>query len=780
MSDFSEAKHETPSIAILDVSGLSCASCAGRVQRAMDGSDLIASGRVSLATHTAVVNLAVGANADAVADLITRAGYPATLRRDGSEKAQMPDEAAPLRARFILAAILTLPVFVLEMGGHIFPQFHHFLGGTLGHDTSRIIQFFLTLAVLAGPGRDFFRKGFPALLRGMPEMNSLVALGTSAAFLYSSVSTFVPNWLPTGTANVYFESAAVIVVLILLGRWLEARAKGQAGEAIGRLIRLQPQTARVETDGQVTEVPVNAILPDDLIHMRPGERFAVDGIVTQGSGFADESMLTGEALPVEKTEGDTVSAGTLNGTSALVMQATRVGRDTALARIITLVEEAQGTKLPIENLVDRITRIFVPVVLGLAFLAGLAWLFFGPDPALSHALVVSVSVLIIACPCAMGLAVPVSIMVASGRGAELGILLREGDALQRLENVQTVCFDKTGTLTMGRPELAGLSIAAGFERDAVLRLMAGAESSSEHPLAGAVLRAAEERGIEAGLMLDMQALPGAGVRALVDGRRVLIGNEALMTSEDVDLSALYASARGFTSEAQSVLYVAVDSKAAAVGAIADQLRPESYDAVQTLKKAGLRVAMITGDARPAAEAIARLLGIEDVHAQTLPGDKADVVKALQENGPVAFVGDGINDAPALTQADVGIAMGEGSDIATEAGDVVLTGGPAAVVLARDLSRATMRNIRQNLIWAFGYNILLIPIAMGAIYPFTGQLLSPALGAGAMAMSSVLVVSNALRLRRVGPNTKSPTSVEIVMADTKPTKGAACCAGKATS
>ncbi|WP_082005608.1 heavy metal translocating P-type ATPase [Halocynthiibacter namhaensis] len=750
MTDSNPTNVPSNKTLVFDVSGLSCASCVGRVQRALDGSDLILGARVNLATQTAVVDVSDANHSSMIEELIVGAGYAASLRVEGEMTSPSPDQGGAYRSAFLWAALLAAPVFILEMGGHLFPSFHHIIGRSLGHDNSRVIQFVLTFLVLAGPGRGFFRSGIPALFKGAPEMNSLVCLGTSAAFAYSTVATFAPQWLPAGSDNVYFESAAVIVVLILLGRWLEARAKGQAGAAIMRLVNLQPAVARIEVDGVISEIATRAILPDDMLHIRPGERFPVDGALTRGTGYADESMLTGEPMPVEKGPGDTVSAGTLNGTSALVMRATRVGRDTAIARIVKLVEEAQATRLPIENLVDRIIRVFVPAVLALALSAGLAWLFFGPDPVLSHALVATVSVLIIACPCAMGLAVPVTIMVASGRGAELGILLRKGDALQRLEHIRTFCFDKTGTLTAGRPELVGLSTATGFERDTVLRLMAGAELNSEHLLAGAIMRAAQDRGIEPGLNLDMESLPGAGLRALVDGRRVLIGTEALMKSEGIDLSDLYAPARDFTGEAQSVVYVAVDKKAAAVGAIADQLRPDSYEAVKSLKSDGMRVVMITGDAKPAAMAMARLLGIEEVYAETLPGDKSAVVKTLRQDGPVAFIGDGINDAPALAQADVGIAMAGGNDVATEAGDVILANGdPMSVVTARKLSYATMRNIRQNLAWAFGYNILLIPVAMGALYPFTGQVLSPALAAGAMALSSVLVVSNALRLRRVG-------------------------------
>lgn len=783
-SDLTAPQATPKAPVVLDISGLSCASCVGRVQRALDASDLVQSARVNLATHSAVVDLAEDADGSAVADLVTTAGYAATLREEGGNAPAQKDESTAYRRNFLIAAILTLPVFILEMGAHAFPQFHHYLGATLGHDNSRYIQFVLTALVLIWPGRGFFVKGVPALLAARPEMNSLVSLGTFAAFSYSVVATFAASLLPAGADNVYFEAAAVIIVLILLGRWLEARAKGQAGAAIARLLELQPDTARIETDGQVKDIPTAAILPGDIIHIRPGERFAVDGVILRGRGFADESMLTGEALPVAKEEGTPVTAGTLNGASALVMQAERVGRDTVLAGIIRLVDEAQATKLPIENLVDRITRIFVPVVLALSLIAGLAWLFFGPDPSLSHALVAMVSVLIIACPCAMGLAVPVSIMVASGRGAELGVLLRKGDALQRMENIQTVCFDKTGTLTVGRPELSGLAIAAGFERDTVLRLMAGAESASEHPLAGAVLRAAEERGIEPGLNLDMEALPGSGLRALVDGRRVLIGNEALMRAEGIDFTTLQPSVNGFVAEAQSVIFVAVDGQAAAVSAIADQIRPESYDVITTLKARGIRVAMVTGDAKPAADAVAKLLRVDQVYAETLPGEKADVVQSLQADGPVAFVGDGINDAPALASADIGIAMGGGNNVATEAGDIILaSGSPAGVVTAYELSRKTMRNIRQNLVWAFGYNVLLIPVAMGAIYPFTGMLLSPALGAGAMALSSVLVVSNALRLRRVGspaPATQAASPLPQATPAKAPEKPASCCAGKAAS
>ena len=590
-------------------------------------------------------------------------------------------------------------------------------------------------------------------------MNSLVALGTTAAYGFSVVATFAPGLLPPGTAAVYYEAAAVIVVLILLGRTLEARAKGRTGAAIRRLVGLAPKFARVERGGDVVELPLDQIIATDLVHARPGERIAVDGVVISGASYVDESMITGEPAPVAKAAGALVTGGTVNGTGALVLRATHVGADTVLSQIIRMVEQAQSAKLPIQGLVNRITLWFVPAVMALAALTVAVWLAFGPSPTLAHALVAGVAVLIIACPCAMGLATPTSIMVGTGRAAELGVLFRKGDALQGLQSVRVVALDKTGTLTAGRPELTDLVVMDGFVEADVLALLAAAEAQSEHPVASAILRAAQQRNLTVPQAADFDAIPGFGLRATVGGRALLAGADRLMRREGVVLPDA-DPALAMAQKGRTPLYLAVDGKLAAVVGVADPIKPTTPAAIAALLGQGLRVVMITGDNQATATKIAAELGIAHVVAEVLPAGKVDAIKALSIHGPVAFVGDGINDAPALAAADVGIAIGTGTDVAIETADVVLMSGDlGAVVNAFVISRATMRNIRQNLFWAFGYNALLIPVAAGALYPFGGPLLSPALAAGAMALSSVFVLTNALRLRRVqGTHLAPPHSI----------------------
>lgn len=734
----------------LAVQDMTCASCVGRVERALAGVPGMVSASVNLATETAHLRYYQGqvTPADLIAVSVA-AGYPATIaaRNDEDQGTRKDREAAGLARMTWIAAALTLPVFVVEMGGHMVPALHHLIANTIGLQTSWVLQFVLTTIVLAWPGQGFCRKGYAALFRGAPDMNSLVALGTTAAYGFSVAATFVPGLLPLGTAAVYYEAAAMIVVLILLGRTLEARAKGRTGAAIRRLVGLVPKTARVERDGVVVELPLDQIVTGNLVHARPGERIAVDGVVTLGASYVDESMITGEAAPVAKEIGATVTGGTVNGTGALVLRATHVGGDTVLAQIIRMVEQAQSAKLPIQGLVDRITLWFVPAVLALAAVTVGLWLAIGPSPTM--ALVAGVSVLIIACPCAMGLATPTSIMVGTGRAAELGVLFRKGDALQALQSVRVVAVDKTGTLTAGRPELTDLVVMEGFVEEEVLALLAAAEAQSEHPVASAILRAAKLRDLTIPQATDFAAIPGFGVRAVAGGHALLAGADRLMRREGVALPgndpALAIAQRGRTP-----LYLAVDGRLAAIIGVADPIKPTTSAAIATLQAQGLRVVMITGDNQATADKIAAELGITDVVAEVLPGGKVEAIKALRLQGPVAFVGDGINDAPALAAADVGIAIGTGTDVAIETADVVLMSGDlGAVVSAFAISRATMRNIRQNLFWAFGYNALLIPVAAGALYPFGGPLLSPALAAGAMAVSSVFVVTNALRLATKG-------------------------------
>ena len=738
------------------VDGMTCASCVRRVEKAIAAVPGVTGVSVNLATERAHVATAGHVTHDAIATAVRAAGYethslsPAAGGHEGHLEAKQ-EETDALRRDVVIAGVLTLPLFVLEMGSHLFDGVHHWLLMTIGRQTLYTGYFVLATAVLFGPGLRFYRKGIPALLRLAPEMNALVVLGATAAWGYSVVAAFFPSILPEGTANVYFEAAAVIVTLILLGRFLEAKAKGRTSEAIKRLVGLQPTTAHVERDGAFVEIPLADVRVGDLVQVRPGDRVAVDGEVVRGSSYVDESMVSGEPVPVAKAAGAEVVGGTINKTGSFVFRATKVGADTLLAQIIRMVEAAQGSKLPIQALVDRITAWFVPAVMAAALATFLVWLVFGPEPALSFALVNAVSVLIIACPCAMGLATPVSIMVGTGRAAELGILFRNGEALQTLRGVDTVALDKTGTLTEGRPKLTDLELADGFDRAEVLGLVASAEASSEHPVAAAIVDAAKEEGVALLPAEGFDAVPGHGIRATVGGRRVLVGADRFLAEAGIDVAPLAEAARRASEAARTPLYAAVDGRLAAMLSVADPLKPTTAAAIRALHGLGLKVAMITGDNRRTADAIAGELGIDEVVAEVMPDEKVRAVERLRGGGrAVAYVGDGINDAPALAEADIGIAIGTGTDIAIESADVVLMAGDlAGVTKAIALSKATMTNIRQNLFWAFAYNVALIPVAAGLLYPISGTLLSPMLAAGAMSLSSVFVLSNALRLRRFG-------------------------------
>ncbi len=740
----------------LNVASMSCASCVGRVDKALAAVPGVLDVNVNLASETATVTYAEGAVA--LADLLKAAedaGYPAEPAEEATPEdrsARKDDEARAMARKTALAAAFALPVFLLEMGAHMVPGVHDLIGRAIGHQTSWMIQFVLTTVVLFWPGRAFYTKGFPALFKGAPDMNSLVAVGTSAAYLYSLVALFAPALLPETARAVYFEAAAVIVVLILLGRWMEARAKGRTGAAIQKLLGLQARTARVLVDGEPQDVAIEKIRTGDILVVRPGERIALDGDVIEGSAHVDESMITGEPVPVAKAAGDPVTGGTVNGTGSFQFRATRVGADTTLAQIIRMVEEAQGAKLPIQGMVDRITLWFVPAVMAFATLTVLVWLVIGPSPVLSYALVAGVSVLIIACPCAMGLATPTSIMVGTGRAAQMGVLFRKGDALQQLSRVGVVAVDKTGTVTEGRPELTDLVLSDGFDRAEVLALVAAVEEQSEHPIADAIVRAARAEKAARHEVESFESITGHGVRARVAGRDVLVGADRLMTREGLEIGALAEAETRLAEQGRTALFAAIDGRVAAVIAVADPVKPSSAAAIAALHELGLKVAMITGDKRETAEAIARETGIDRVIAGVLPDGKVAALDDLRDGGrQVAFVGDGINDAPALAHAEVGIAIGTGTDVAIESADVVLMSGDLrGVVNAYRVSTRTMRNIRQNLFWAFGYNVALIPVAAGVLYPVFGLLLSPVLAAGAMALSSVFVLTNALRLRRIAP------------------------------
>jgi Cu+-exporting ATPase len=742
--------------ATLAIEGMSCASCVGRVDRRLAALPGVLDVSVNLAAETATVTWAEGAlTVEDLTRASTEAGYPATLATADATEDRSARKAAEARSRAWrtgFAALLTLPVFVLEMGGHAVPAFHHWLDATIGRETNWIIQCALTTLVLLWPGREFYLNGFPALLKGAPDMNSLVAIGTGAAYAYSVVATFAPELLPAAVRAVYFEAAAVIVVLILIGRLLEARAKGRTGAAIQKLLGLQARTARVVRGGDTVEVPVDALARGDVIIVRPGERIPTDGEVTEGASHVDESMVTGEPIPVEKRAGDAVTGGTVNGAGGLRFRATRVGAETTLAQIVRMVEDAQGAKLPIQALVDRVTRWFVPAVMAAAAATVAAWLLVPAEPTLTMALVAGVSVLIIACPCAMGLATPTSIMVGTGRAAEMGVLFRKGDALQALAGVDVVALDKTGTVTEGRPELTDLVPAEGMDRADVLSKVAAVEALSEHPVAEAITRAARAEGAPLAEASGFESITGHGARATVNGAVVLVGADRLMAREGIDTAPLAEREVALARRGRTALYAAIDGRLAAVIGVSDPVKPASRPAIAALRERGLSVAMITGDKRETAEAIAAETGIDTVIAGVLPDGKVAAVEELRAGArKVAFVGDGVNDAPALASADVGIAIGTGTDVAIESADVVLmSGDPRGVVNAHAVSRRTMANIRQNLFWAFAYNVALIPVAAGALYPFLGLLLSPMLAAGAMALSSVFVLTNALRLRRLRP------------------------------
>ncbi|MGO7632695.1 heavy metal translocating P-type ATPase [Rhizobium leguminosarum] len=749
-----EAKIETQEFL---VEGMTCASCVSRVERALKAVPGVTQASVNLATEKATIRYVSGATTSAaLSAAIRNAGYEtkATVNVATEHQEDRRDvEIRSLGRQLLLSAVLTLPLFVMEMGSHFIPGVHEFVMDTIGMRESLYLQFALATIVLFGPGLGFFRKGVPNLLRWTPDMNSLVVLGTTAAWAYSVVATFLPSALPAGTVNVYYEAAAVIITLILLGRYLEARAKGKTSQAIKRLLGLQAKTAYVDHGGEFAEIQISDVVVGDVVRIRPGEKVPVDGTVVSGESYVDEAVITGEPVPVLKSLDSEVVGGTINKTGSFTFRATKVGSDTLLAQIIKMVEAAQGSKLPIQALVDKVTGWFVPAVILAALLTFGAWMLLGPSPALSFALVNAVAVLIIACPCAMGLATPTSIMVGTGRAAELGILFRKGEALQSLRDTQIIAVDKTGTLTKGKPELTDFQVSSGYSRDDVLSWVASLEALSEHPIAEAIVAAGKASGLSNLEVSGFEASPGFGVSGIVAGRKILVGADRALAREGIEVTAFVSLASDLGREGKSPLYAAVDGKLAAIIAVSDPIKETTPAAIQALHAQGLKIAMITGDNRRTAEAIAAQLGIDHVVAEVLPDGKVEAVKQLRKNGQkVAFIGDGINDAPALSEADVGLAVGTGTDIAIESADVVLISGDlTGVARAIALSRATIKNIKQNLFWAFAYNVSLVPVAAGVLYPINGTLLSPVFAAGAMAMSSVFVLANALRLRRFRAN-----------------------------
>ncbi|MFB1010201.1 MAG: heavy metal translocating P-type ATPase [Thiopseudomonas sp.] len=745
-----------PQQAELGIKGMTCASCVGRVEKQIAGFSGVISAEVNLATGKARIEHA-GTDIAALAAMLTENGYPAertddapaTQQTDPGE--QFSETVASLKKSLIVAFALAIPLFILEMGGHMFPAFHDWLHALIGQKTSWIIQAALAAGVFFGPGWPLIKAGVRGLIRWQPDMNALVALGTGSAFSYSLVATFLPGLLPEGTVNVYYEAVGVIIALILLGRYMENKAKSNTSEAIQGLLKLQVKTARTVTCcGKAKDVPIEEVTVGKTLEIRPGERIPLDGVVTSGDSYVDESMINGEPVPVQKTAGSPLVGGTINQTGVLRMEVQKIGGDTLLAQIIRLVEQAQGSRLPIQNLVNQITAWFVPAVMAAAALTFLVWVIFGPSPALTLALVNAVAVLIIACPCAMGLATPTSIMVGTGRAAQLGVLFRQGTALQGLQDAKVVAVDKTGTLTEGRPLLTDFVVAAGVDEKRALQLQASLEHSSSHPVSRAIVAAAEDQQLPLLPVSEFDSLTGLGVRGTVDGQQLHAGSSRLMQQLEIDISAFAEAAAQLAKQGKTPMYLAIDGKLAAMLAVADPIKASTPAAIRALHELGLKVVMISGDNQHTAQAIADQLDIDEVVAEVMPAQKVEAVQQLQAKyGKLAFVGDGINDAPALASADIGIAIGTGTDIAIDAADVVLMSGQlTGVVNALQISRSTLRNIKQNLFWAFAYNAALIPVAAGILYPVNGTLLSPMFAAGAMAMSSVFVVSNALRLRKV--------------------------------
>ena len=751
-----DAGYDVPTEKLnLSIGGMTCASCVSHVERALDKVEGVLSAAVNLATERATVEFIPGLAE--LADLkraVADAGYQAyeieteTETGEDRERAARQREYKALRLRFSVAAVLALLALVLTFQAW-FPLLRD-----IPRQTVFVLLFLVTIPVQFWAGWRFYRGAWGALKHKTADMNVLIAVGTSAAFFYSMAATFVPQIFPEGLAEVYYDTAAVIIALILLGRLLEARAKGQTSEAIRKLMGLRAKTARVVRQGQEVDIPVEEVRVGDVVIVRPGEKVPVDGNIIEGYSTLDESMVTGESMPVDKTVNDEVIGATINRTGAFKFEATKVGKDTVLSQIIKLVEEAQGSKAPIQRLADQIAGIFVPVVIGIAVLTFGVWAIFGPEPAFIFALVNFVAVLIIACPCALGLATPTAIMVGTGKGAENGVLIRSGEALETAHKIDAIILDKTGTLTKGQPALTDVVTRGGLTDDEFLRLVASAESRSEHPLGQAIVQEAQQRGLSLVEPTDFASITGRGIRAVVDGRSVMVGNARLMADEGMSLDGLDARAVELSGQGKTPMYAAVDGQMAGVVAVADTVKENSREAVEAMHGLGLEVYMLTGDNRRTAEAIAAQVGIDHVLAEVLPEDKAAKVKELQAQGKqVAMVGDGINDAPALAQSDVGIAIGTGTDIAMEASDITLMRGDLmGVVTAISLSKATLRTIKGNLFWAFAYNTAGIPIAAGLLYPFFGILLNPIFAAAAMAFSSVFVVTNSLRLRGFRPAT----------------------------
>jgi Cu+-exporting ATPase len=754
----------------IGIQDLRCASCVGFIEEDLRATPGVLSASVNAGTQEATIAyLPQQTTLAQLQGVIQDWGYrtrPAAREEPADkQEAEHDREYRSLFRKFLFAAIISVPVLIFA-----YPQFVP-LVRDLPKSILRLAWLgsaIITLPVLFWSGRQFFTGAWAALKHRAANMNTLISLGTGAAWLYSTIAVLFPAIFPEGTSEPFYDVVAVVIALVVLGQALELRAKGRTSEAIKKLMGLQAKTARVIRGGQELDIPVEEVLVGDVVQVRPGEKVPVDGVILEGSSAVDESMLTGESLPVSKGAGDEVIGATLNKTGAFKFRTTKVGKDTALAQIVKMVQDAQNSKAPIARLADTISGYFVPVVMILAVLTFVTWFNFGPQPQLVYALVTSVTVLIIACPCALGLATPMSLMVGIGKGAENGILIRSGEALQTAQALKTVVLDKTGTITKGKPELTDVIVAgsrlkvegslkdnfepANLQPETLLRLVAAVEQSSEHPLAEAIVEGAKARELELPNPTAFEAIPGHGVLATVEGRKLAVGNLKLMQREGIALGALESRAAALADQGKTPMYAAVDGHAAGIVAVADTVKADSAEAIAALHRMGIEVVMITGDNRRTAEAIARQVDVDRVLAEVLPEDKAHNVHLLQAEGKkVAMVGDGINDAPALAQADVGLAIGTGTDVAIEASDITLIKGSLrGVVTAIEVSRATMRNIKQNLVGAFIYNVLGVPVAMGLLYPFFGVLLSPLIAGAAMAFSSVTVVSNANRLRAFKP------------------------------
>lgn len=739
-----------------DISGMTCASCAQTVEKTVNQLPDVEQATVNLATEKLTVTYAEDKMNEAAVVLATKAaGYEATLATATSKKEEAKvkkqQQIARIWQRFFYSALFTVPLLYVSMGHMMGLPLPAIIDPMMRPLTFSILQLILTLPVML-LGWPFFHVGFKVLVKRHPNMDSLVALGTSAAFIYSLGATVAVGLGESHYAmDLYYESAAVILTLITLGKYLEARSKGKTSEAIEKLMGLQPKTATVLKNGKEEQVPIESVSVGDSIVVKPGEKLPVDGVVTEGKTSIDESMLTGESIPVEKIVGDTVIGASMNKNGTIYYEATKVGEDTALAQIIKLVEDAQGSKAPIAKLADIISGYFVPIVMMISLLSGLSWFIAGETGLFG--LTIAISVLVIACPCALGLATPTSIMVGTGKGAENGVLIKGGVALETTHKLDTIVFDKTGTITEGKPVVTDIVTVDDVDETDLLQLTASSEKGSEHPLGEAIVRAAEEKALPFLLVEQFEAVPGRGIDARVNGQHVLAGNKKLMLERQLSLHLLEAASDRLASEGKTPMYVAIDGEIAGIIAVADTIKDTSVEAVRKLRQMGIEVAMITGDNHRTAEAIAKSVGIDRVLSDVLPEDKANEVKKLQSKGnKVGMVGDGINDAPALAQSDIGMAIGSGTDVAIESADIVLMRSDLMQVpIAIELSHATIRNIKQNLFWAFAYNVICIPVAMGLLYLFGGPLLNPMLAGAAMSFSSVSVLVNALRLKRFKPS-----------------------------